>query len=184
MDQFPGVAWKRRAHISGWRGNRSPLVESESARECSHWRPVLRRAVRDNLVVCAIRSRLAASSGANRRDRAFHYVARGGCRSALSENAHQDRRSLAAGAHTFHESTGGFLHDFVNGHRPDLRDHFRALRFSEPHHRSTSVYDFGDGGDIECIRADAGRPEILSTDEGRNACLGTTLQLWPWSFVG
>jgi Kef-type K+ transport system membrane component KefB len=51
------------------------------------------------------------------------------------------------------------------------------FRISEPHHRSTAVHDPCHSCHPKRIRADADRPEIFPTDEGRDARLGSSIYL-------
>src|SRR5207244_1879739 len=100
----------------------------------------------------------------------------GDCRrSASAKNGDKNCRRLAAGAAALHAATRGSLHHLADGDGSDLRHDFSAVRIPEPHHRSAAVYDFGHGRDPERARPDTFRAETLSTNQGRNACMGTRL---------
>jgi hypothetical protein len=82
---------------------------------------------------------------------------------------------LAACAFALHESARSRIHNTADGDRSYLRHHFGAVWFSEQDYRSAPVHDFSHGRDLERIRPDPFRAETFSTNQGRDARVGSPL---------
>jgi len=62
-----------------------------------------------------------------------------------------------------------------HGDRSNLWNDFSVVWIAKPHHQPDAIHDSGQHSDLECIRADPFRPEILSAKHRNNARLGTNL---------